>query len=75
MENINVAICVKRRKKIKRISKKYREVRKSQYNNCDMIIKQFFNCDVRINQFFNYDLINYAIQLYNIKSPYFRQTE
>ena len=39
MENINVAICVKRRKKIKRISKKYREVRKSQYNNCDMIIK------------------------------------
>ena len=48
MEKIDVTICLERRKKTKRISKNYRELRKSQYNNCDIMIKQFFNCDIII---------------------------
>ena len=33
MEKIDIAICLRRKKKTKRISKNYREVKKSQYNN------------------------------------------
>ena len=56
------------KKRLKEYQKNYHEVRKSEYNNCDIIIKQFFNCDITIKQFFNYDLIKYDIQLYIIKS-------
>ena len=56
------------KKRLKEYQKNFREARKSQYDNCDIIIKQFFNCD----------LIKYATQLYIIKSLYllnFRQTD
>ena len=43
MEKIDVALCLKRgKKRLKEYKKNYCEVRKSQYNNCDIIIKQFF---------------------------------
>ena len=59
----------KEKKRLKEYQNVYREVRKSRYNNCDIII---------INKIvFNYDFIKYAIYLYIIKplySYYFRQT-
>ena len=67
------------KKRLKVQQKNYREIRKSQYNNCDIIIKWFFNCDIITNKIlFNYDLIKHAIQPYIIKSLYsyyFRQTD
>ena len=38
------------KKRQKEYQKNYREVRVSQYNNCDIIIKQFFNCDLIITK-------------------------
>ena len=38
-KKIDITICLKKRKKRpKEHQKNYREVRKSQYNNCDIII-------------------------------------
>ena len=33
MEKIDIAICLKRKKRLKEYQKNYREVKKSQYNN------------------------------------------
>ena len=59
MGKIDIIICLKKRKKRqKEYQKNYHEVRKSHYNNCDIIIKQFFNHNIIvIKQFFNYDII------------------
>ena len=51
-----------KKQRLKEYQKDYRDVRKSHYKNCDIIII--------IKQFFNYDLIKYSTQLYVIKSLY-----
>ena len=38
------------KKRLKVQQKNYREIRKSQYNNCDIITKWFFNYDIITNK-------------------------